>query len=61
MQRKTRDNFMSAAVGRSAYEAVTAGVFAWNGNVIDTEDKYNRDIKIWERSATAGIRQWATI
>ena len=56
MQRKTQDNFMPATVDRSVYGTVTAGVFSWNGNTIDTQDKYNRDMKIWDRSATAVIR-----
>ena len=49
---------MPADVGRSAYGAITAVVFVWNGNALDTEDQYNRDIKIWDRSVTSGISQW---
>ena len=58
MQRKTHDNFIPAAVGRSAYGVLAAGVFVWNGNALDTEDQYNRDMKIWDRSVTSVIRQW---
>ena len=52
MLRKTRDDFMPADVGRGTYGTVVAGVFVWNGNVIDEEDRYNRDTKIWDRSVT---------
>ena len=38
MLSKTRDNFMPADVGRGAYSTLVAGVFVWNGNVIDDED-----------------------
>ena len=55
--RKTQYDFIPVTVGRSAYGIITACVCTLNGYVIDTEDKYNRDIKIWERSATAGFRQ----
>ena len=46
MLRKTQDNFMSADVGRSAYGAIMAGIFVWNGNTLDEEDQYNRNMKI---------------
>ena len=39
MQRKTQDNFMPAAVGKSVYGTLTAGVFVFNGNAFDTEDQ----------------------
>ena len=58
MLRKTRDDFTSTDVGRGAYGAIVAGVFVWNGNVIDEEDQRNRDMKIWDRSVTSGISQW---
>ena len=58
MQRKTQPDFMPANVGRSAYGTVTqASVLVWNGNVLDTKDQYNRDMKIWDRSVTSGINQ----
>ena len=57
MLRKTRDNFMPADVGRGSYGTAVAGVFVWNGNVIDEEDQYNRDMKIWDRSLTSGVSQ----
>ena len=45
--RKTQPDFMPGNIGRSAYGAITqAGVFVWNGNALDTEDQYNRDMKI---------------
>ena len=47
---------MPAPVGRSAYGIITAVVFTWNRNTIDMEDKYNKNMKIMERSARAGIR-----
>ena len=34
---------MPADVGRGAYGALVAGVFVWNGNETDNEDRYNRD------------------
>ena len=49
---------MSADVGRGAYGAIVVGVSIWNGNIIDEEDQYNRDMKIWDRSVTLGISQW---
>ena len=58
MLRKTRDNFMPADVGRGAYGTLVVGFFVWNSNVIDKEDRYNRDMKIWDRSVTSGISQW---
>ena len=62
MQRKTHGDFMPADVGRSAYGAITqVGVFVWNGNALDTEDRYNRNMKIWDRSVTSGISQWKSM
>ena len=58
MQRSTEASFMPANVGRSTYGAIVAGVFVWNGNALDTEDEYIRDMKIWEKNVTAGINQW---
>ena len=49
---------MPADVGKSADGAIVAGIFVWNGNVIDEQDQYNRDMKIWNRSVTSGISQW---
>ena len=39
MQRSTEASFMPANVGRSAYGAIVAGAFVWNGNTLDTKDK----------------------
>ena len=58
MQRSTEGDFMPANVGRSAYGAIVADVFVWNGNALDTEDEYIRAMKIWEKNVTAGINQW---
>ena len=59
MQRKTRDDFMPADVGRSAYGAVNqAGVFVWNGNAIVLEDDCNKAIKVWDRCVSLGIKNW---
>ena len=58
MERKIQDDFMPAIVNRRTYGAIITGVFAWNGDALDTEDEYNRDMKIWERNARAGIKQW---
>ena len=49
---------MPADVGRGAYGILVADDFVWNDNVIDEEDRYNRDMKIWDRSVTSGIGQW---
>ena len=54
MLRKTQNDFMPADVGRSTYGAINDGVFVWNGNALDTEDQYNRDMKLWDRSVTSG-------
>ena len=48
---------MPADVGRSVYGAINGGVFVWNGNALDTEDSYNRNMKIWDKSVTSGISQ----
>ena len=58
MQRKTQSDFMPADVGRSTYGAINSGVFVWNRNALDTEDQYNRDMKIWDRSVILGTSQW---
>ena len=57
MQRKTQSDFMPADVGKSAYGTITAGIFVWNENTLDTEDRYNRNMKKWDRSVTSGISQ----
>ena len=52
---------MPVNVGRSAYGAMNATnppVFVWNGNALDTEDRYNRDMQVWNRSVSAAINQW---
>ena len=59
MERKNQDNFMPADVGRSTYSTMNAaGVFVWNGNVLDIEGRYTRDMKVWDKSVSAGINQW---
>ena len=57
MLRKTRDDFMPADIGTGAYGTLVEGVFVWNKNTLDTEDKYNRDMKVWDNSVTSGINQ----
>ena len=52
MEKKDQDIFMPATVNRRTYGTVIAGVFTWNGDVLDTEDEYNRNMKIWERNTT---------
>ena len=49
---------MPADVCRGVYSAIVVGDFVWNSNVIDEEDQYNKDMKIWDRSVTLGISQW---
>ena len=57
MRRKTRDDFMPADVGRTTFSTVNqAGVFVWNGNAIETEDNYNRAMRVWDRCVTSGIK-----
>ena len=56
MERKNQDNFMPADVGRSIYGAMNAaGVFVWNGNALDTEDRYNQAMKVLDRSVSSAI------
>ena len=38
--------------------AANPPVFVWNGNALDTEDQYNRDMQVWNRSVSAAINQW---
>ena len=48
-ERKNQDHFMPVDNGRSAYGAMSAAnppVFVWNGNALDTEDQYNRDMQV---------------
>ena len=33
-------------------------LFHWCASTLDTEEDYNRDLKIWDRNLTAGIKQW---
>ena len=50
MQRKTQPGFIPAKIGRSAYGTITqACAFVWNGNVLDTEDKYKRDDRMGQK------------
>ena len=58
MERKEQDNFIQTAVPRRDCGTInTAGVFEWHVDVLDTEDEYNRDYKLWDRNLTAGIKQ----
>ena len=59
MERKDKDDFMPIAVRRRDYGTVdAAGLFHWRLDALDTEDKYNRDYKTWDRNVTVGIKQW---
>ena len=59
MERKDQDHFMPADVGRSTYGAMNAAnVFVWNENALETEDWYTQDMKVWDKSVSAGISQW---
>ena len=33
-------------------------VFEWDGNALDTEDQYNIDMQVWNKSVSAAISQW---
>ena len=47
MRTKTRDDFMPADVNRTTYGTVNqTGVFVWNGHAIETEDDYNRVMRV---------------
>ena len=49
---------MPADVGRTAYGTVNqAGIFVWNGNAIETEDDYNRAIRVRDRCTSSGIKK----
>ena len=50
---------MPTAPHKRNYSTVDAhGVFVWRANALDTEEDYNRDYKIWDRSLTAGIKRY---
>ena len=54
---------MPPDVSRSSYGAMNGAnypVFVWNGMALDTEDQYNRDMQVWNRSVYAAINQWNT-
>ena len=58
MTRKTQAEFMPIAPRRRDYGADDAlGVFQWRANTLNTEEEYDRDCAIWERSLGAGIKQ----
>ena len=59
MTRKTEADFMTTKSRKRDYGTVDAlGVFHWRAPALDTEEDYNRDLKIWDRNLTAGIKQW---
>ena len=59
MRRKTRDDFMPANVGRTTYGTINQACdYVWKGNTIETEDDYNRAMKVWDRCVTSGIKNW---
>ena len=59
MTRKNEDKSRPIEPRKRNHGTVDAhGVFQWRANALDTEEDYNRDYKIWDRSLTAGIKQW---
>ena len=59
MTRKTEVDCMPTEPQKQDYSTVDAlGVFHWRVFALDMEVDYNRDLKIWHRSLTAGIKQW---
>ena len=49
---------MPTAVGKRNYGTVdTVGVFHWQSDTLDTEEKYNKGYKIWDKNISAGIKQ----
>ena len=57
MTRKTEADFMTTKPRKQDYGTVDAlGVFTWRAFALDTEEDYNRDLKIWDRNLTAGIK-----
>ena len=59
MTRKNENEFRPIAPRKRNYVMVDAhGVFVWRANALDTEEDYNRDYKLWERSLAAGIKQY---
>ena len=58
MERKSEADFMSTAVRKRDFGTVdAAGVFHWRSDVLDTEEEYNRDYKIWNINVSTGIKQ----
>ena len=58
MTREDQAEFMPIAPRRQDYGTVDAlGVFHWRANALDTEEEYDRDCKIWDRSLSAGLKQ----
>ena len=59
MTQKTEANFMTTKPRKQDYGTVDAlSVFHWRAPTLDTEEDYNRDLKIWDKNLTAGIKQW---
>ena len=57
-ERKEQAYFMPPAVRRNSYGAMSNAnppVFVWNGNALDTEDQYNIDMQVWNKSVSAAI------
>ena len=60
-ERKEQADFMPPPVRRSSYGSMNTAnppVFQWDGNALDTEDQYNIDMQVWNKSVSAAINQW---
>ena len=59
MTRKTRVDFIPTAPTKRDFGADDAhGVFQWRVPAHDTEEEYNSDRTIWDRSLAAGIKRF---
>ena len=59
MTRKTRADFIPTSPTKRAYGADNAhGDFQWRVPALDTEEEYNSDRTIWDRSLAAGIKRY---
>ena len=59
MTQKTQADLMTTEPRKQDYGTVDAlDAFHWRAPALDTEEDYNRDVKIWDKNLTAGIKQW---
>ena len=55
---KTKAEFMTTKPRKRDYGKINAlDAFHWRVPALDSEEDYNRDLKIWDRNITAGIKQ----